>query len=228
METRLLQVEHVELSGVGAASFSFVVESSESVGLVGPNGAGKTTLLRAILGEPLIDSGRVVLGGTDVIALAITDLPQWVSYMPQEAVYPSNVRVGDYLSLALLARSGDLNLAQAAERFEVTPFLTRRLGRLSSGERQRVHLARVFLQRARLLLLDEPTNHLDPGAKTRFWDILARERQANGCSALVVTHDLELAKKSCDKILAMNAAGILYWGAASGLSESIVAQLFDQ
>ncbi len=220
MSSKILNVDRLILSGNPNAAFTFSVAGEGLVAVVGPNGVGKTTLLRAILGECTGISGEIQLGTNldSINGLSARELSHWVAYMPQEPVFPGDLRVCEYLQMAWLGREmvadRELKLARISERFELAPFLKRSLGSMSSGERQRIHLARVFLQEVPLLLFDEPTNHLDPKAKRMFWEVLRSEQKERRASALIVTHDLGLVREHCDRVIALSTTGVAFDGVA--------------
>lgn len=204
--------------------WSFTLPESAIVGMVGPNGAGKSSFFRALLGEAERVSGEVRLGTRQVRGR--------VAMIPQESPYPPEWTVEAAVSLAFLdfgSGYGKLTEGQrecraaALEQFGLREIQHRRLGDLSSGQRQRVFLCRVSLQSADLLLLDEPTNHLDPPTRDAFWhSLLSLRKEKNAPLMLVATHDLAFLKANADHVVAISAQGRVvfegasanYWGAA--------------
>lgn len=197
--------------------WSFALPEKAIVGLVGPNGAGKSSFFRALLGEGDRVEGKASLGGGE--------LKGRVAMIPQESPYPPEWTVEAAVSIAFLdfgTGYGKLTQAQrelrsaALARFGLAELGLCRLGDLSSGQRQRVFLCRVSLQRADLLLLDEPTNHLDPPTRDVFWHSLLELREEERAPLmLVATHDLGFLKASADFIVAITAQGhVVYEGAS--------------
>jgi iron complex transport system ATP-binding protein len=195
---------------------SLAVARREMVAIVGPNGSGKSTLLRVLSGVRAAAAGRVRLGGCDLGTMARRDVARTVAVVPQETPmhFPFSVvevvLMGRAPHLGRFGFPGRRDLAvarEAMERTGVASLATRSLAELSGGERQRVVIAKALAQEAEVLLLDEPTSHLDLRHRTV---VLERVRRfvADGRSALVVSHDLNLAARSADRI-ALLAGGRL-------------------
>jgi len=159
--------------------------------LVGKNGAGKTTVLRAILREPVVQSGTIDFPE-----------PRHLAYLPQEPIFPEHLKVRDLLKLAFLNQTDLFGKvpAEASHKIEteleamgLQALAHRPLGQLSSGERQKAFFARTLLQPAKALILDEPTNHLDPEITDALWERLAAMAKA-GLPILASTHDREIIR----------------------------------
>jgi len=166
------------------APFDLVVSSGDRIGIVGPNGAGKTTLLRAILGEPLVSAGRIVLGKNTRVAY----LDQARAGLDDDKSVFDDVRGEGGANVVHLGVRGreTMELRSYLELFLFDgPKQRQKVGSLSGGERARVALAKVLRQGANLLVFDEPTNDLDLPTLGALEDLLV---EFEG-SVLVVTHD---------------------------------------
>jgi iron complex transport system ATP-binding protein len=190
------------------AGVSFELRPGEVLGLAGANGAGKTTCLRAASGALRPESGRVVLAGRPLAAYGRRELARRVAVVPQDAPFAFPFRAGEAVLMGRtphLPRLGfegprDLAIARdALARVGIEELADRSILELSGGERQLVLLARALAQEPAVLLLDEPTAHLDLRHRLRVLE-LVRELAAGGRSALVVSHDLSLAARGCDRI----------------------------
>jgi len=194
----------------------FEVAPGEVVGLVGRNGVGKTTLLRLAAGALAPKSGRILLGDEDVGSLSRRRLARHVALVPQDMHVPFPFRVGELVlmgraphqPLVGLESEGDVALALAAlERLGIAHLADRGITTLSGGERQLVLFARALVQDPDILLLDEPTAFLDLKHRVE----VLREIRAfarSGRAALVVSHDLSLAARSCDRIVLLRTGGV--------------------
>ncbi len=194
------------LNGVTAG-----VRPGEVVGIAGPNGSGKTTLLRAMAGLVKLDSGSVNLNGKTLDEISPRERARQIGYMPQSAADHSFtalefVLMGRYPHMGLFRLEGrsDLSFAEnAMRRTETLEFANRRIQSLSGGEKQRVSLARLLAQQAKVLLMDEPTASLDLQHQLLTM-ATAREEAMNGVAVAVVLHDLSLAARHCDRLLLLN------------------------
>jgi iron complex transport system ATP-binding protein len=206
----------------------------EVLGLVGRNGAGKTTLLRLGSGVLRPDAGRVLVDGESIDALGRRALARRVAVVPQDTSIPFAFRV---LELVLMGRAPHLpalgfesqeDLARAhhaLDRVGVAGLADRSVLSLSGGERQLVVLARALAQDAPILLLDEATAFLDLRHRARVLG-LAREHAArDGRAALVVSHDLALAARACDRLALLSEGRIV---AAGPPREVLTAEHVEQ
>ncbi len=176
----MLQVDDLHRPGLGPISFH--IDDGECLALTGPSGAGKTLLLRALVDlDP--NQGRVTAAGQ---CRANVQAPEWrrlVSYLPAESGWWMD-RVGDHMPDPAAARK----MLTALGFTDPEAVLAWPVERLSSGERQRLALARGLLGAARVLLLDEPTSALDPENCALVEDLL-QARLDQGATVLLVSHD---------------------------------------
>lgn len=206
---------HTLLTGI-----DFTVSPGEVVGLIGRNGVGKTTLMRIASAAIRPAAGRVTLTGEDVAKLSRRVLARQLALVPQDLHVPFPFRVGELVlmgraphhSLIGLESDHDAELALAAlGRLGIQHLADREITTLSGGERQLVLFARALVQDPAVLLLDEPTAFLD--LKHRV-DVLREVRAfaRSGRSALVVSHDLTLAARTCDRVVLLGEGGIVAHG----------------
>lgn len=195
----------------------------EVLGLVGPNGAGKTTLIRVITRLLRPDAGKVRVEGRNLDEIPRQELARRIAVLPQETQVPfafealEVVLMGRAPHLGLLGfeTGRDLALAEAAmARVGVSHLAARPLPLLSGGERQLVMLARALAQDAPILLLDEPTAFLDLRHRLEVLT-LVRALAREGRSALVVSHDLGLAARFCDRMAVLAGGAVLAEGLPS-------------
>jgi iron complex transport system ATP-binding protein len=182
--------------------------AGELVGLLGPNGAGKSTLVRVLSGVLGPYSGSIRLLGSELSALGRREIARALAVVPQENASEvpftalETVLLGRHPHLSGLAfeSAHDVGLAERAlERVGAGALADRPLSELSSGERQRVVVARALAQATPVLLLDEPTSFLDLRYQVELFDLL-RELAREGRAVLAVLHDLNLAAEYCDRV----------------------------
>lgn len=218
----------LELKGIAASlggrpvlrGVDLAVGPGETVGLVGPNGAGKTTLLRVASRVLAPDAGEARFDGRPLAAYGRRELSRQIAVVPQDTAIPFPFRAGELVvmgrvphqSLVGFDSEGDVALGRAAlDRVGIGDLADRSVFELSGGERQLVAFARALAQDPALLLLDEPTAFLDLRHRVDVLRIV-RERAEAGRSALVVSHDLNLAARTCDRLVLLQGGVI----AASG------------
>ena len=165
---------------------SFAVCAGEVVGVSGPNGAGKTTLLRALTGEAMIFSGSIR-----------KNAPLRLSYQAQ--------RFPEFGEAPLTG--GDAAAAAGATRDAFTDpvrgWFTKRLDRMSSGQRQQIFVWSALAAPADLVLLDEPTNNLDPEAETRLAAMIQAQARERGI--VLISHNAQFAEKVCTRIVVIGS-----------------------
>ena len=180
---------------------SFVLPRGAVVGVVGPNGAGKTTLFKMILGQEAPDSGECSLGET--VEPAFVD-------QNREGLEDDNT-VWEEISDAqeeLLLGGREINSRNYVSRFNFKGTdQQKRVGDLSGGERNRVHLAKLIRRGGNFLLLDEPTNDLDVNALRMLEDAI---NTYSGC-ALIISHDRFFLDRVCTHLLVFEGEGKVRW-----------------
>jgi len=188
-------------------SVSFHVKPGEIVGLLGPNGAGKTTMIKILTGYLQPDEGTVQVDGLDVLTQT-REVQARIGYLPETAPLYPELSVQAYLRLMADLRQIPeeeqlVRISEAVYATGLANHLTRPIGELSKGYRQRVGLAQAILHRPRLLILDEPTIGLDP---TQIVEVRRLVRRlASHTTVLFSTHILSEVEALCDRaIILMN------------------------
>jgi ABC-2 type transport system ATP-binding protein len=182
---------------------SFSVDKGEVIGLLGPNGAGKTTLMKILTGYLQPDAGTAVLSGIDVVADPI-GVQRRIGYLPENAPLYHDMTVQDYLLMMAELReiAPDKQTSMLSDAIYATgleEYLTRPIGKLSKGYRQRVGIAQAILHRPELLILDEPTSGLDPTQIVEIRDLI--KRLAADATIVLSTHILSEVEMTCERVL---------------------------
>jgi phospholipid/cholesterol/gamma-HCH transport system ATP-binding protein len=167
--------------------------------VLGGSGSGKTTILRLILGLLKPDSGTITVDGTEVSRLAEEDMRAVrlkIGMVFQEGALFDSLTVGENVGYRLV-EEGELEEAEIEERVRemlgfvgLEPFYDRMPSELSGGQRRRVAVARALVARPQIMLYDEPTTGLDPITATNITDLIAKVRDLDGVSSIMVTHQL--------------------------------------
>jgi len=197
--TRIVAVDHV----------SFQVPGGEVYGLLGPNGAGKTTTIRMIVGLLQPDSGHAEIDGYRTSEASDEVKARVGLVSANDGVYPW-LSVREMLLFfadlyGLPPQQAEVNLRSLADMFDLTPLLDRRCSLLSTGQRQRVILARALIHSPPVMLLDEPTRGLDVLGSQVVVDYV-RQLRNEGRAVIVSTHRLDEAERLCDRF------GLLHLG----------------
>jgi iron complex transport system ATP-binding protein len=200
---------------------TFDLRQGEIIALLGPNGAGKTTLMRALNATIPHASGEIVLDGSPLASYSRREIAKRVAVVAQENETKFPVTVLEYVLAGRFANGSafgwetgkDIAVAREALRnCDLEEYGSRLMNELSGGERQRVVLARALATDARVLLLDEPTANLDLAHQAMMFR-LVRDRCV-GCdaSAIVITHDLNLAAEFADRVVLLRGGEMFAFG----------------
>ncbi|MFD5798046.1 ABC transporter ATP-binding protein [Streptomyces diastatochromogenes] len=200
------------------------LRSGELLGLLGPSGFGKSTTLRMIAGLEAVTGGDILVGGASVTARPAQERNIGVAF-ENYALYPP-LTVAENLAFGLRARRrslrGDVRrkVAEIAERVGLTDVLDARPAGLSSGQKQRVSLARALIREPDVLLLDEPLSHLDAAQRDTTRRELKRIQRDLGHTTILVTHDQEEALSLADRIAVMRDGVIQQLGTPCEIYDS--------
>ena len=180
------------------------VKKGEFLAVVGPNGSGKTSLLKCL---DLLNSewiGNILLNGKDLQKLSRRELARAIAYVPQQLGDLPDYSVRQFVELSRYAWDGDDgSVERALSSVGMTDFADRRLGTLSGGELQKVSIASALAQETELVLLDEPTAFLDPKFSQQIWHLLSGMKSNGGRTIIAVTHDINSASATADRICAL-------------------------
>jgi ABC-2 type transport system ATP-binding protein len=182
---------------------TFNVAAGEIVGLLGPNGAGKSTTIKILTGYLQPDSGEVKVDGLDVLTHT-HEVQARIGYLPENAPLYPELSVQSYLRLMADLREipredQPARLSEAIYATGLTEHLTRPIGQLSKGFRQRVGLAQAILHQPKLFILDEPTIGLDPTQIVEIRHLI--KRLARHSTILFSSHILSEVEAVCDRVV---------------------------
>ncbi|MGY4845388.1 ABC transporter ATP-binding protein [Kocuria sp. MNB10] len=205
--------------------------------LVGANGCGKSTLLKACARQLTPSAGEILVGGADVSRWHRTRFARTVGFLPQDPVAPEGVTVQELVARGRHPYRGafgrwraqdDDAVAEAVELTGLGELLERRVGDLSGGQRQRVWIALALAQHTDVLLLDEPTTYLDIARQVEILDILTALQRSRGITLVMVLHELSLAARYADVLVALKDGAVAATGsAAQVMTDEVVSDVFD-
>ena len=199
---------------------SLTLRPGEVLALLGPNGAGKTTALSLLLGLLRPDSGTVQLFGRPPHEAASRER---VGVMLQLSGVPETLTVAEHLELFAAYYPHPLPRGETLERTGLVGLERRLYGKLSGGQKGRLHLALALIGNPDLLFLDEPTTGLDVASRRALWQSV-REVAAQGKTVLLTTHNLEEADALADRIVVLNGGRIVAEGTPNAIKEQVAGQ----
>jgi len=204
--------------------------------IVGTNACGKSTFLRGLARLLTPMGGDVYLDGKSINSMPSKQVAARLGILPQSPTAPEGITVSDLVGRGRYPHQGwfrrwtdedDKAIAQALLATDTVELASRPVDELSGGQRQRVWIAMALAQRTEILLLDEPTTFLDISHQIEVLDLLAELNQTEGRTIVIVLHDLNLACRYGDHLIAMKDGLIVAEGApAEILTEQIVEDVF--
>lgn len=229
------------LDGVAAT-----IQVGECVGLLGASGSGKSTLLRSICGLERLDGehsaieifGKTLQSGGK-LSPDIRALRRQTGIIFQQFNLVGRMNVLSNVLTGLLPRmplwrslsarftvGEQLQALQALESVGLADYAFQRASTLSGGQQQRAAVARALLQGARILLADEPVSSLDPESARRVMDLLHHLNRSQGMTLVVSLHNVAMARRYCDRIIALRAGELVFDGLPSALDDSRLRHLY--
>ena len=198
---------------------SFKVNQNEIIGILGPNGCGKTTTIGMILGLLKPSKGKVLINGVEIENQRV-DLLNQLNFISPYIELPKKLTVRQ--NLEVYGRLYDVNKLKAkidylCEKLRLYEFIDKLTGELSSGQKNRVSLAKSIINNPKVLLLDEPTASLDPETGDFVRSFLEEYQQENKTSILLASHNMAEVERLCSSVLMMNKGSIIDEGSPEEL-----------
>lgn len=213
------------------------INRGEIIALIGPNGSGKSTLLKTMAGSLNMISGNISIDGRSIkdysyaelskkIAVILTGQTKTELLSCRDVVemgrYPYTGRLG------ILSEKDDEKVSEALKAVHAEEIASRDFNKISDGQRQRILLARAICQEPEIILLDEPTSFLDIKYKLEILTILRRMAHEEKITVIMSLHEIELAKKAADRIVAVGGDGIIKDGGPDEIfAENGIRKLYN-
>tara|TARA_B100001057_G_scaffold479666_1_gene551590 strand:+ start:957 stop:1682 length:726 start_codon:yes stop_codon:yes gene_type:complete len=201
-------------------NINFCIEEGQTLGVLGPNGCGKTTTIGMLLGLIKPSNGEILINGENFESLnreiilskfnfasPYVELPKKLTVKENLEIYGRLYGVND-LNKRILEISSDLNLG---------PFLNKKTGELSSGQKNRVSLAKSLINNPKILFLDEPTASLDPDIGDFVRKYIEEYKSKNKISILLASHNMKEVERLCDQVIMMKEGKIVDRGTCQSL-----------
>lgn len=191
----------------GITGINLEVKKGEIFGFIGPNGAGKSTTIRTMLGFLFPSEGNVSVLDMDV-AQDIVNIKNKIGYLPSEVNYYDEMTVKEVLdySAKFYKKDCKARIDELVKIFDMD--VTKKINKLSLGNKKKVAIVQALLHEPELLILDEPTNGLDPLMQSRFFEVLKKENE-KGTTIFFSSHVLSEVQKVCDRVAIIKEGKII-------------------
>ncbi|HEQ78746.1 MAG TPA: ABC transporter ATP-binding protein [Euryarchaeota archaeon] len=207
---------------------TFSIEEGDFLSILGPNGVGKTTLLKCLNRVLKYEKGTIFVEGDNLARLDKRQIARRMGYVPQQSVI-SKMTVFDSILLGRKphinwdASKNDIRLTgKVMELLGIGDLALRSIDEISGGEYQLVQIGRALVQRPRIILLDEPTNNLDLKNQHAILHMMKEIVSSNDMSAIMTTHDLNLAIRYSNRFLLMKDGKILVAGDKTVITPEVI------
>ena len=193
------------------SNLNFKISENEIVGLLGPNGCGKTTTIGMILGLLKPSNGKVLINGIEIEKKRV-DLLNHLNFISPYIELPKKLTVKQ--NLEVYGRLYDVKnlkkkIEMLTEKLRLSEIINKLTGELSSGQKNRVSLAKSIINNPTVLLLDEPTASLDPETGDFVRSFLESYQKENKASILLASHNMSEVERLCSSVLMMNKGSIV-------------------
>ena len=205
---------------VAVNNISFEIEKNKTLGLLGPNGCGKTTSIGMMLGLITPTSGQILINEIELESKNRISLLSLMNFASPYIELPKKLTVKQ--NLEIYARLYDVKkisdrISEMAEDLSLNDFLNKKTGELSSGQKNRVSLAKSLINKPKLLFLDEPTASLDPDVGDFVREYLEKYKKNNDLTMLLASHNMKEVERLCDSIVMMKKGKIVDKGTCDEL-----------
>jgi ferric hydroxamate transport system ATP-binding protein len=210
-----------------------VIDAGRVTGLIGHNGSGKTTLMRLLARHHAPSAGAIRFHGQPIAAWKPREFARQVAHLPQNTPATDGMLVRELVALGRYPWHGSLGVfgdddrsrvAEAMQMTDVARYADRLVDSLSGGERQRVWLAMLIAQDSRCLLLDEPTSALDIAHQVEVLELVRNLCERRRIAAVIVLHDINMAARFCDRIVALRQGRVLMQGDSAEIMTGVNLQ----
>mgnify|MGYP001373634444 FL=1 len=193
-------------------NINFTIEKNKTLGLLGPNGCGKTTSIGMMLGLIKPSSGVILIDNKNIDSFKRDEILSRINFASPYIELPKKLTVRQNLEVyGRLYGIKDLKLRieEISEDLDIKNFFDRKTGELSSGQKNRVSLAKSLINKPEILLLDEPTASLDPDIGDFVRTYIQKYRSKNKVTVLLASHNMNEVERLCDSIIMMKEGEII-------------------
>ena len=199
---------------------NFSIEKNKTVGLLGPNGCGKTTTIGMMLGLVSPTEGEILIENKNINKFKRDEILKRFNFASPYVELPKKLTVKQNLEIyGRLYGIEDLNnrIKEISSDLDIKNFFERKTGELSSGQKNRVSLAKSLINKPEILLLDEPTASLDPDIGDFIRSYIEEYKSKNKITILLASHNMSEVERLCDSIIMMRKGKIIDKGTCTDL-----------
>ncbi len=210
LEVKNLSKKFKNVSAV--ANLNFIIEENKTLGLLGPNGCGKTTSIGMMLGLISPTKGKILIDNREFNQKSRIEFLSMMNFASPYIELPKKLTVAQNLEIyARLYGTQNIHkrIEEMVEDLNLKKFLHKKTGELSSGQKNRVSLAKSLINKPRLLFLDEPTASLDPDIGDFVRRYLENYKSNNKITILLASHNMDEVERLCDNVIMMKKGSVV-------------------
>ena len=201
-------------------NINFTLDKNKTLGLLGPNGCGKTTSIGMLLGLITPTSGKILINNKNVNELNRNDLLSKMNFASPYIELPKKLTVRQNLEVygrLYGVKNLQNRISEISEDLALNNFLDKKTGELSSGQKNRVSLAKSLINKPEVLFLDEPTASLDPDIGDFVRNYIESYKKKNNITILLASHNMREVERLCDTVIMMKKGQIVDQGTCKNL-----------
>ena len=199
---------------------NFQIEKNKTIGLLGPNGCGKTTTIGMMLGLVTPSEGEILIENKNIKSFKRDDILKRFNFASPYVELPKKLTVKQNLEIygrLYGIKNLDERITEISNDLDIKNFYKRKTGELSSGQKNRVSLAKSLINKPEILLLDEPTASLDPDIGDFIRSYIQEYKKSNKVTILLASHNMNEVERLCDSVIMMRKGKIIDSGTCQDL-----------
>ena len=199
---------------------NFQIEKNKTIGLLGPNGCGKTTTIGMMLGLVTPSEGEILIENKNIKSFKRDDILKRFNFASPYVELPKKLTVKQNLEIygrLYGIKNLDERITEISSDLDIKNFYKRKTGELSSGQKNRVSLAKSLINKPEILLLDEPTASLDPDIGDFIRSYIQEYKKSNKVTILLASHNMSEVERLCDSVIMMRKGKIIDSGTCQDL-----------
>ena len=207
---------------VAVNKVNFKIEKNKTIGLLGPNGCGKTTSIGMLLGLITPTEGKILINNKNLNDYKRDDILSQLNFASPYVELPKKLSVKQNLQIygrLYGVKNLDKCINEVSSDLDIKKFFERKTGELSSGQKNRVALAKSLINKPKILLLDEPTASLDPDIGDFIRSYLQEYKSKNEVTILLASHNMNEVERLCDSLIMMKSGKIVDRGTCEQLTK---------